>query len=86
MPLWFWNLSGRIQWLVNSARQVEGRNITKERARQFIANIIQDNMNCVVITHGFFMHTLLGEMKKTGLRTNKSFDKYKNGEYVIAEK
>ncbi len=86
MPLWFWNISGRIQWLVNSSRQIEGRNKTKERARQFIATVSKENMNCVVITHGFYMHTLLGEMKKAGFRMNKSSVGYNNGEYVIAEK
>ncbi len=86
MPLWFWNLSGRIQWLVNSARQVEGRNKTKERARRFIATVSQEKMNCAVITHGFYMHTLLDEMKKAGFRTTRSSVGYNNGEYVIAEK
>ena len=67
-------------------RQVEGRNKTKERARRFIATVSQENMNCAVITHGFYMHTLLDEMKKAGFRTNRSLVGYNNGEYVIAEK
>ncbi|MEE3473699.1 MAG: histidine phosphatase, partial [Butyrivibrio hungatei] len=32
MPLWFWNLTGRFQWFVNSRRQAEGRRQTRERA------------------------------------------------------
>ena len=31
LPLWFWNLSGRLQWLINSSRQPEGRLRTQER-------------------------------------------------------
>ncbi len=84
--LWFWNISGRLQWFRNSARQTEGRNKTKERARQFAAMICKENTDCAVITHGFYMHTLLREMKKAGFRTDRSSAGYKNGQYVIAEK
>ena len=28
MPLWFWNLTGRLQWFVNSRRQDEGHGKT----------------------------------------------------------
>ena len=86
MPLWFWNTYGRLQWLMNSPRQAESRNKTASRARQFVTMICDENTDCAVITHGFFMHTLLHEMKKAGFRTNKSSAAYKNGEYVIAEK
>ena len=86
MPLWFWNTSGRIQWFMNSDRQIEGHSKTRERARQFVAMISNENTDCAVVTHGFFMHTLLREIKKAGFRTSKSSAAYKNGEYVIAEK
>ena len=39
-----------------------------------------------VITHGFFMHTLLHEMKKAGFKTNKSSIKYKNEDFIVAER
>ncbi|MBQ9870302.1 MAG: histidine phosphatase family protein [Eubacterium sp.] len=86
MPLWYWNASGRLQWFMNSERQVEGRNQTRKRARRFVMMINKENVDSVVITHGFFKLSLLHEMKKAGFRINKSSAKYKNGEYVIAEK
>ncbi len=86
MPLWFWNISGRLQWFFNNPRQAEGREQTRERAKQFIAMIGNENVDCAVITHGFFMHTLLHEMKKAGFRTDRSSAAYKNGEYIIAER
>ncbi|MCR5324228.1 MAG: histidine phosphatase family protein [Lachnospiraceae bacterium] len=86
MPLWFWNLSGRFQWFLNSSRQIEGCNKTRERAKQFITMVCNENMDCAVITHGFFMHILLHEMKKAGFKTNKDIVEYKNGDYIIAEK
>ncbi len=86
MPLWFWNLSGRLQWLVNSTRQSEGRRQTRIRAREFVDLLLKDEVDCAVITHGFYMHTLLREMNKAGFRTSKAHAAYKNGEYVVAER
>jgi broad specificity phosphatase PhoE len=71
---------------MNSDRQIEGHSKTVERARQFVAMISDEDADCAVVTHGFFMHTLLREIKKAGFRTNKSSATYKNGEYVIVEK
>ncbi len=86
VPLWFWNVSGRFQWFINSSRQAEGHRQTIERARRFVEMICKENADCAVITHGFFMHTLIKEMKRAGFKTNHSSVKYKNGEYVTAEK
>ena len=83
---WFWNIFGRFQWFMNSSRQIEGSNKTMERARRFATMIGNENTDCAVVTHGFFMHTLLHEIKKAGFRTNKSSAEYKNEEYVIVEK
>ena len=86
LPLWFWNFTGRLQWLINSSRQAEGRKQTQDRARHFVLMISGEDSDCAVITHGFYMHTFLQEMKKAGFRISKSSVKYKNGEYVVAEK
>ena len=86
MLLWFWNILGRFQWFMNNKRQLEGRDQTRERARQFVAMITNGNMDCAVVTHGFFMHTLLRELKKAGFRISRSSAAYKNGEYVVAER
>jgi broad specificity phosphatase PhoE len=85
MPLWFWNLTGRLQWFVNSGRQVEGRRQTRDRAKEFVEMIGNDDMDVAVVTHGFYMHTLLQEMKKVGFRMRGSSVKFKNGEYVTAK-
>ena len=86
MPVWFWNISGRLQWFVNSKRQPEGRKQTIKRARRYVEMICKDNADCALVTHGFFMHTLIKEIKKMGFKTNSRSVKYKNGECVIAEK
>ncbi len=35
LPIWFWNVSGRLQWFVSSPRQDESRVETRKRARRF---------------------------------------------------
>ena len=86
LPLWFWNLSGRLQWFINSSRQLEGRLHTRARAGKMVALLCREGADGVIVTHGFFMFTLLREMKHAGFRISKSHAKYQNGEYVIAKK
>ena len=80
------NLTGRLQWFINGIRQVETRRQTRKRAKEFAELIRNDDVDIAVVTHGFYMHTLLQEMKKVGFKMTKSSVKFKNGEYVIAEK
>lgn len=86
MPLWVWNVSGRLQWFLNSSRQAERKSETRKRARRFIRTLIKENVDCAIVTHGFFMHTLIKEMKKCGFKVDNNHSKFKNGECVIATK
>ena len=85
-PLWFWNFVGRIQWFFNIARQMEGRFNTKKRANRFVNMLCRDGEDAIVITHGFFMHTLLNAFKDEGFRYDKLNVHYKTGSYVVVEK
>ena len=86
LPIWFWNVAGRLQWMFNRSRQIEGRRETRQRANQFIDLLCSLDEDSAVVTHGFYMHTLLKEMKKRGFTISKTKMKYKNGNYVIAER
>ena len=86
LPIWYWNIAGRLQWFFNSPRQDESCIETRKRARRFVNILSKGNKDCLVVTHGFYMHTLLSEMKKAGFTIGKTHSKYKNGEYVVAEK
>ena len=81
LPLWFWNFAGRIQWFFN----IERFN-TKKRAKSFLNMLCKDREDTIVITHGFFMHTLLNAFKDKGFRYDKSNVHYKTGSYVVVEK
>ena len=86
LPLWFWNITGRVQWFLNSNRQAESRKETKARASKFVELLNNDDCESVVVTPGFYMHTLGREVRTAGFRISKSMRNYKNGDYVVAEK
>lgn len=84
LPRLFWYVLGRLQWYMNNSRQPETRKYSLERAGRFIELICNDDIDCTVVTHGFFMHTLLSEMKKAGFSVPKTHAKYRNGECIVA--
>ena len=86
LPLWLWFFLGRLQWAAGSAWQPEKRRDTVQRSRQFIEILCRDGADCAVVTHGFFMHILLRELKKAGFRTDRTRLNFKHGEYVTAER
>lgn len=86
LPLWFWNFAGRIQWFFNIERQSEGRFNTRKRAKSFVNILCRYREDAIVITHGFFMHTLLNAFRYKGFRYDKSNIHYKTGSYVVVEK
>ena len=82
---WFWKAIGRIQWYMDHSRQPESRTLSRERAKRFV-ELLCDDRDCTVVTHGFFMHTLLSELKHSGFSISKTHARYRNGECVIAER
>ena len=85
LPVWFWNVAARLQWFFNCSRQQEVRIQTERRIKWFLDMILKDNVDCAVVTHGFYMHFLVQKMKKTGFTLDNDHIHYKNGECVIAE-
>ncbi len=83
MPLWFWNALGRLQWMMGSKRQPENKAQTISRADQFVGSIVDRDEDCCVVTHGFFMHTLIRMLKNAGFRADKSRVKYRNAEMIV---
>ena len=83
MPLWFWNVLGRLQWLTGNKRQPESKAKTTIRAEQFADSITDHNVDCAIVTHGFFMHTLISELEKEGFKPDKHRISYRNGEAIV---
>lgn len=85
-PHWFWSVIGRFQWYIDHSRQPESRSLSRERAKRFVELICNDDIDCTVVTHGFFMHVLLSELKKAGFSISNTHARYKNGECIVAER
>lgn len=86
LPLIFCNVSGRLQWFFNIHTQKECRRETVCRAKQFVEMIVKKEKDCIVVTHSFFMHTLLEQMKKQAFQISHARLSYSNGECVMAER
>lgn len=86
LPLWFWNIFGRVQWMLGSNRQLERKTETKKRADRLIEKLLQENKNCILISHGFYMRTLVRELKQYGFTINKNKFRFSNLERIVAEK
>lgn len=86
LPGFVWSSACRIQWLTNMRRQPETRTQTRRRAERFVRHLIRQNEDCAVFTHGFFMITLMQELKKQGFRPDHERLNYANGEAVICRK
>ncbi len=82
LPLWFWNTAGRVQWFTGNKRQPEIRKQTVDRAERFVKMMIDKGEDCILVTHGFFMHTLISVIKDRGFKADNTGVHYKNGEAV----
>lgn len=87
LPLWMWNILGRVQWYIGSSRQLEKRNSTIQRANKVIDLCESQNEDCILVTHGFFMKTLIRVLKnrRYQLLGNNQFT-IKNLQLIYAEK
>jgi len=86
IPAFIWSITSRIEWKFNKESQKEGINKTKERAKAFVQILdLTANENILLVTHGFFSITLIGELRKLGFngRIPKNM---KNGYLYILEK
>ena len=82
LPLWFWNLTGRIQWFLNHPRQAESGRLTERRARKLVGKVCAAGEDCILVTHGFYMHTLVKEFQKGGFQTKQQRAHYQNGQGI----
>jgi broad specificity phosphatase PhoE len=75
------NVMARIQWILNSPKQIETRKDTFARARVFIATYLTEDENCLIIGHRFFIRILSIEMLRHGF-VGKLILRVQNGEQV----
>lgn len=85
IPLWRWNIMGRLQWFFNNRRQTETRIETVERCTRVINELESLDEDCIIVTHGFFMKTLIKCLKKQGYSIVGNKFSFSNLQVVVAE-
>lgn len=84
LPLAVWNICGRLQWMLNSKRQQEAKHSTIDRATKVVKELSTKNKDCILITHGFYMHILIKALKKYGYIVDNRHVSFSNLEIVEA--
>ena len=77
-PRWVYDVMGRIQWR-EGKRQKETREETRRRADELIRLLEEKNENAILISHGFFLRVLIGQIK-----SRKRYEIYRSGTFVIS--
>ena len=55
---------------------------TTMRAETFVKSILEHGEDYAIVTHGFFMHTLIKIMKKEGFKADRDRVQYRNAEAI----
>ena len=84
-PSFLWSISSRIAWKLNNASQLETSIDTRKRAKEFISNLdLNSDENILIVSHGFFLITLINELKSLGFK-GKIPRRMKNGYLYILQ-
>lgn len=86
IPNFLWSISSRIAWKLNHHSQLETSTYTRKRAKTFLSILhLNNDENILIVSHGFFLITLVSELKLLGFKGNIP-KKIKNGCLYILEK
>ena len=86
LPAFLRSLIGRLAWYFNYSKMPETRIQSEARAKKFVTEMLSiEHENTLVITHGFFMHSLKRELRSQGFHGNISLFP-KNGHPYVFEK
>jgi broad specificity phosphatase PhoE len=83
LPYLFWCIAGRMAWLASGQSQPEVFDQTKNRVRQFLAEILAEE-NVLIVTHGFLMMHIQQELFCKGF-AGKRIIRAKPGEMYVFE-
>lgn len=86
IPSYLWSISSRIAWKLNHGSQLETITYTRKRAKEFLDKLdLNGDENILIVSHGFFLITLVNELKLLGFKGDIP-RKMKNGYLYILEK
>ncbi|PRR82514.1 histidine phosphatase family protein [Clostridium vincentii] len=85
IPSVIWSILSRVAWEINHKSQLETINDTKERAKAFLQQIDINKLESIlIVSHGFFLLTLVKELKLLGFNGDIP-KRIKNGYLYILE-
>ena len=85
IPSVIWSISSRFAWKINHKSQLETINDTKKRAKIFLQQLgMNKSESILIVSHGFFLLTLVKELKMLGFKGNVP-KRIKNGYLYILE-
>lgn len=85
IPLWIWNVMGRMQWYFNNRRQDENRLETVERCIRVIDKLESEDKDSVIVTHAFFLKIFIKCLKHRGYSIDGNNIRLSNLQIVVAE-
>ncbi|CAM2991663.1 histidine phosphatase family protein [Hathewaya histolytica] len=86
IPSFLWSISSRIAWKLNHHSQLETITYTRKRAKEFLSKLdLNSDENILIVSHGFFLITLINELKLLGFNGGVPSE-MKNGYLYILEK
>ena len=86
IPSFLWSISSRIAWKLNHVSQLETETHTRKRAKEFLSNLdLNSDENILIVSHGFFLITLINELKSLGFKGSIP-RKIKNGHLYVLQK
>ncbi|EPY2272068.1 histidine phosphatase family protein [Clostridium sporogenes] len=86
IPSFLWSIFSRIAWKLNHNSQLETVIFTRKRAKEFLSKLdLNSDKNILIVSHGFFLMTLVNELKLLGFKGDIP-KKIKNGYLYILEK
>ncbi|MGL1893656.1 MAG: histidine phosphatase family protein [Spirochaetaceae bacterium] len=80
VPSPMWLLIGRLHWFLNLKSQQENRNHTYKRINSLINLIEKDNVDCILVGHGYHFYIMTKVLHKRNY-TRKGSIRLKNGEF-----
>lgn len=76
---------GRFGWFFNLKRQPEGKKQSTARAEELVSMLEQRNEDCILVSHEFYLYTLLRVLKKHGFRIKRRrHGRIRNLEQILA--
>lgn len=85
LPFFIWELSARLQWLINSPNQKESLRATRRRIEAACDLLIERNEDCIVVMHSIAMKVMSRVLLAKGFRGKKIYY-VRNGEALLFEK